>query len=783
MFRSLWMRNVFDVARSRKDRRQLAARTHKPVRLMLESLEERLTPSGPQTAGSYADLVNAIAADKAANTNYVIQIINSFTFDSGGQVSISNLGSGSTLTIEGQNGTNYTLTGNGNRLFTVGSGQNVTFADLTLTGGTATNSNGLAQGGAIEDLGGNVALSAVSIQDDTVMGSLAEGGGIYVSGGANLTIKNGSVIQSNSAIGARFAAGGGLYVFGDSTVAISDSILSKNSATGGQGSNGTSAGANGGNGGLAYGGGLDVNGSGWTVTLTGDTLSGNMLFGGNGGNGAAGQNAVGTNAAGGAGGQGGQGGYATGGGAYFFVSNNGTGHLTILNDPAAPTTNPSEFLDNSIQSGAGGNGGDGGTSTGTANNVNGGNGGLASQAVGGALFISSAAGGTVTATISNTTFSGNKVFGAKGGAGGAAGTGGSGSAGAAGTNPGGSFAEGGGIVLENSVVATMNNSTVANNTATGSAGVYALAQGGGISNFGGSLILSKVTVQSNSATGAAAQGGGIYLSKGGNLTMQGGSVIQSNRAMGSSTALGGGVYVGGNVSHSSTVELRDSILSNNSAQGEQGANGTAPGTNGGDGGEGQGGGLFVGGSNWAVTLTGDTLSGNKAIGGNGGNGAAGSNATGANASGGKGGNGGGSGGAAGGAAYITGDSSSRLTILDDSTAPTAFPSLMIDNLAQSGAGGNGGAGGASTGTANNSNGGDGGFTLEANGGALFLGGSTVANIGNTTFYRNEALGGDAGSGGAAGTGGSGTAGNAGANPVSVISSGGGLDLEGGSIRV
>ena len=229
------VRTLLDGNSSHKARRRLAALSRKPVRPMLESLEERLTPSAPtQTAASYSDLVNAVAADTASNTNYVIEVTNNFTFNSGWQVSISKLGAGSMLTIEGQNGANSTLTGNGSRLFTIGSGQNVTFENLTLTGGAVTNIKGSAQGGAIEDLGGNVTLSAATLQNDTVAGSFAEGGGIYVSGGGNLTIKSGSVIQSNQANGSNFASGGGVYVNGTSggstTIALRDSILSNNSA-------------------------------------------------------------------------------------------------------------------------------------------------------------------------------------------------------------------------------------------------------------------------------------------------------------------------------------------------------------------------------------------------------------------------------------------------------------------------------------------------------------------------------------------------------------------------
>lgn len=752
--------------RSRNERRRLAARTRRPVRLNLESLEERLTPSGPQTAGSYTDLVNAIAADTASNTNYVIQITNSFTFNAGGQVSISKLGSGSTLTIEGQNGTNYTLTGNGNRLFDInGADQNVTFVELTLTGGTVTSANSTANGGAVRaEGGGSVTLSSVTIENDSVTGYQGAGGGISVWGGGNLTIKNGSLIQSNNVTASNIAEGGGICVWGPSTVLISDSTISKNSVTGGEGANGASPGASGATGCVVFGGGLFVSGNGWTVTLTGDTLSGNTLAAGNGGNGAAGQNATGTDASGGNGGQGGQGGVANGGGAYFWAWDKVTSHLTISDDPNAPTANPSEFLDNSIQAGAGGNGGAGGTSTGTAKNANGGNGGWASEGNGGGIYISAASGGTIQATINNTTFSGNKVTAAKGGAGGAAGIGGTGSAGAAGATQGGSIAEGGAIAMEKGSVSSINDSTITNNSAVASTDVSGFANGGGIFDLLGGLTLTKVTLQSNTASGSSAQGGGLSVS-GGNLTIQGGSLVQSNRVTAAISALGGGIYTTGG-----TTVIRDSTFTKNIAQGERGADGAGPGANGAPGGYAEGGGLDAG-PGGTATLLGVTLSGNSAIGGDGGKGAAGGNASGSNATGSNGGNGGTGGGAEAGAANV----GCKLTILADPSAPTEYPSLMIDNTAESGSGGNGGAGGGSTGTANNSNGGNGGSGPGANGGALSCG-STSATISNTAFYGNKVLGGNAGLGGAAGTGGSGSAGTAGATPDPDECYGGGLDL-------
>jgi hypothetical protein len=194
MFGSRWLRNLLNETRSRKERRRLAARNRKPFRLMVEQLEDRITPV--QTAGSYTELVNAIAVDTAPNTNYVIQITNNFTFSAGGQVAISKLDATSTLTIEGQNGTNFTLTGNGNRLFdVVGKTQNVTFLDLTLTGGGGTN---VSQGGAIMDQGGSVTLSSVTVRNNSVtiphgnlvLQPLEGGGGVFVSGDGSLSLSN-----------------------------------------------------------------------------------------------------------------------------------------------------------------------------------------------------------------------------------------------------------------------------------------------------------------------------------------------------------------------------------------------------------------------------------------------------------------------------------------------------------------------------------------------------------------------------------------------------------------
>jgi hypothetical protein len=531
MFRIRWLGNVLQSSSSRKDRRRLVARNRKPIRLMLESLEQRLTPSGgnptvTQTAGGYIALTSAVAADTAANTNYVIQLTGSFQFNSGGQVSISKLGSGSTLTIEGQNDTNYTLTGNGNRLFTIGSGQTVTFEDLTLTGGSVTTSKD-AQGGAILDQGGNVTLSTVIVRGNIVKGGIAAGGGVYASGGGTLAIRD-SLLTDNSAQGVQGASdksgvpsgsalGGGVCLSGRGTLAILDSTLLDNSAQGVQGANGTAPGESGSVGGFAYGGGLYVLGSEWTVTLMGNTLSGNTAIGGNGGNGTAGSNATAPNTVGGNGGSGGSGGIAAGGAAYISVSYGGSGNLTILNDPSAPSSHPSLLMDNSAQGGDGGNGGAGGASTGTAADASGGVAGGGRQASGGALYVGENAFSTISISIANTTFFANKAAGGNDGALGTSGTGGQ-------PNPPPPLpskfvpvsgeATGGGLQLfAYTGTITMVNNTVAENTAVGGAGAngrQGLAEGGGIydsDGFNAATVLDNNTITQNIIDG----GGYLYL--------------------------------------------------------------------------------------------------------------------------------------------------------------------------------------------------------------------------------------------------------------------------------
>jgi hypothetical protein len=103
MFRSNWLHNVLGMARSRKDRRCQAAQ-QRNVRLMLEPLEDRITPAlkfDPHVA-----VANALASETATNAN-LIKLIDSFIVITGGQVSSPGRGNGSTTA--GQNDLNGAL--------------------------------------------------------------------------------------------------------------------------------------------------------------------------------------------------------------------------------------------------------------------------------------------------------------------------------------------------------------------------------------------------------------------------------------------------------------------------------------------------------------------------------------------------------------------------------------------------------------------------------------------------------------------------------------------------
>ncbi len=781
---------------SRKERRRLAARKRQAIRPALESLEDRLTPSSPQTAGTYADLVYAVATDTAANTNYVIQITNSFTFNSGGQVSISKLGAGSTLTIEGQNGINYTLTGSGNRLFEIAKGQMVTLENLTLTGGNVTATNGPALGGAVYN-SGNLSMKSIAVGGNQAIGGSgqsAAGGAVYNKG--NLTMTS-VVVGGNQAVGSngQNAAGGGIYSSSGSLTLFHDvigrafqkslsekvnkntnTVTTKHSTNTVGASNKAASGA----GGSAMGGGLYI--AGGTVKVSNCTIAGNQASGSL---------------------------LAQGGGLYVAgvaqlnLNNDVIGRETSRNTTLHPTgaTTSSQVTAYTITAKTIGNANKavGGSAMGGGLYVSGGTvsvsqGGIAdNQATGKAATVAGGNGGSVQGGgiyINNAklTLTGGQVSGTL-----FAGNGGNGKAGTW-TGGAGGNAQGGAIFATNSSTVTASGTQIrgsarpgnGGNGATGTSlhvtggmgGASGFGQGGGVYIKGGSLTLEN----------KAQVDGGVFnsqyltgLYQGDFLGAQGGKGGAGyNGASGAGGIGGQGNYgEGGGVFASGTTvimeagaTIQDSIV--HAGVGGQGGKGKTGGL-GGNGGIALGGGLFIQGG--SVSLTGAntgisicSLNDNPSPGNlpppdDGGTGGTGGSGTVA-------GNGGNGGAAYGGGLYAL---SSSVTLNNGAT--------IADNFGFGGLGGRGPNG--MTGGRNAANGGAAGA---ASGGGVYLSGagaSLLVNAGLTNpasvlLFNNGVTGGEGGLGGVGGNGGTGgtTGGNGGNGGSGGLAEGGALAVQG-----
>ncbi len=217
MFRSLLLHKWLAPSQSRKDRRRQTARQRRGVHLTLEALEDRITPSTvTESAADAATLQTDLSNATAANTQYVINLTGAsaaYQLAAGKELTVSAAASGSSVSIVG---TGQSITGNGNRVFHVDSGANVTIQDVTITGGSVTGSS--AQGGGVYISGS----STVQINDSTISGNSvqgsngaaagqsggnASGGGVYASGsGWNVTLR-GDTFSGNTAISGNGATG------------------------------------------------------------------------------------------------------------------------------------------------------------------------------------------------------------------------------------------------------------------------------------------------------------------------------------------------------------------------------------------------------------------------------------------------------------------------------------------------------------------------------------------------------------------------------------------------
>ena len=609
MFRSLWFHKLLALS-SRSQRRRQAAQQRKPVRMHLESLEDRVTPATAVTLNAInaAQLqADVTIANSDTTHSYVITLTGASPYNLTTDVHITNkLG----VTIQG---TGQAINAAPNsRDFTVEKGASATFKNVIIEGGNVFETTGSSPGGGgIADLGGNVTLSGATVQTNLVsaFGGMAQGGGVYVSGKGSLTVIN-SQIRNNKALGSAGstagAQGGGVYVTGASSLTISGSTVSGNIAQGANPSV-TKLGFVSGGGGSAQGGGVYLAG-GSTLSITTSPITANLAQGGNSGapgvkggfaegggvyastTGNAGVSltsspvtgnfalaGAGKNAAAvtkGTGGAGGAGGLAAGGG--LFVTGDG-GTLTITTSPV--TSN--EAL--------GGAGGAGGKTS--ADGKGGGAGGAGGSVFGGGLFVGTvfAGGGVGTAAVNVQisaspfgllTGGGNIAQAGSGGAGAAgdestAGTGGAGGAGGAGGK-----ASGGGLWVDSSVPGgVIVNSSATNNQANagnggaggaggggktgggvgGAGGAGGDAAGGG-ATFLGTISLVNSTMATNQASAGVGGGGGA----GGATTAPGGGPIAKSGAPGAQgTAKGGGIEVAA----ATDVELINNTVFGNLATG------------------------------------------------------------------------------------------------------------------------------------------------------------------------------------------------------------------------
>jgi hypothetical protein len=288
-------------------------------RLLLEPLEDRSLPSA-YTAASVTELITDINAANVAGGSNTITLVAGTTFTLTGADNTTDGATG--LPVIAAANDNLIIVGNGDiiqrstakgipafRLLDVAAGASLTLQNLTLQGGLAFGGGVSAEGGAVYNQG-TLLLNGVSVQSNIAQGgtSLFNGLGQSAAGGA--IYSNGSLmlqsctIQNNQAVGGQGGTnvsgdpggdglGGGLYVAGG-TVSLSSVTLSSNTAQGGAGGKGgygfTEAKKNGfpgGDGGNGLGGGLYA--AAGTVTLTNTTVDQNSAQGGRGGNGASGR--------------------------------------------------------------------------------------------------------------------------------------------------------------------------------------------------------------------------------------------------------------------------------------------------------------------------------------------------------------------------------------------------------------------------------------------------------------------------------------------------------------
>ena len=550
------------------------------VRPRLEALEDRVTPAtfatttfadGVTGGGTVATLRDAVlAANQDAGTDtdtiqlsagtYTLSIINvgnsHDTFGKQGDLNISS--TAHALVIQGAtdaNGHPTTIIEQtvADRVFEIGipgglgSPAPVTFEDVIIEGGNAQDDGSTgavagkstAEGGGILDVGGDVTLTDVVLQNnaaDAGTGVGALGGGIYAGMGGSLTIRS-SVVRANGAFGGAVgasetdgnpAAGGGIYAICPTT--ITDSKLKDNLVTGG--STADSAGHGGG----ASGGGIFAAG---TTTISDSDVSGNTLKGGGGV----------------------LGGYASGGGV-------------CVDTRAAAALTASALSGNTLT------GGNSNLSSGITFS------GSPGDASGGGVYVGIQAAATITAS----TLSGNTLKG---------GDSSINNSSASISESLGGAASGGGVYGNFESTLTISTSLLSDNRLTGGNGNFVSGQvdgniggdasGGGVYASFGKAVITASTLSGNTVTGGNASGGSATpgTAQGGGASFAGGtssgyelvnSTVADNQAVGglsasagSAAANGGGLFFGSDASgHEATATLTNVTVAGNKASLPQG---------------------------------------------------------------------------------------------------------------------------------------------------------------------------------------------------------------------
>ena len=461
------------------------------------------------------------------------------------------------------NGPGVTINGDGKYQDLVINGYNL---NVTITGITFTNGSGLNGGNISVNSGGGaggdtIILDAVKIEN----GKAATGAGLYLYdiGGA-VTITN-STISGNHAAGAKGALSNGSNAMGGGIANMAGSLylygvtVSKNSATGGNGSAGPYGGGNGIGGGIYNGGGAGTVTIGPTTVMVkgkpvtvNSSITGNTATGGNGGAGlnytfdrATQSSYYGT--AGGAGGLGTGGGIANKGGAISIVGATISGNIA--------------------KGGSGGNGGkthNGANAPGGSISYPGGDGnpgyagGAGGKGLGGGAYDAS----TCSLTIQKTSVTGNTATAGNGGNGGAAGNGGNGSKPISyngyhyASGVGGSGGQG------------------------GDGGASGVAAGGGIFSAG-TLVVKTSTLSGNTAAAGKSGKGGAGGKKGSGSYTSYGTVMSGSNGVAGITptayfSLGGGLYSYGGAYPGSNKLIQVTIAKNTAGDGGGAALVSAP---------------------------------------------------------------------------------------------------------------------------------------------------------------------------------------------------------------